>query len=783
MIKAVIFDMDGLLLDSERISMNFRAETHSGLGVEFTEMPDLVGKNATDVKAIYRKVFGSDEIYEEVQRRKKLFWSTYLEQHKIPVKEGVHELVHLLQQMHIPYAVATSTSETSAKAFLANAGILDQFDTFVFGDMVEHSKPNPDIFLKAAEMLHTAPEDCLVLEDSPNGARAGLAANMQTVIVVDLIDPDPELRGQVAACVNSLKELIPLIDNKNIREGDGVSLGIAIGEALVYAPYVPHVEERTIAAEEVETEIARYEALQASAKQELTGICGRFKDDDKGDIFKAHIDILFDAAIDEEIRDAIELDHQCADWAIFSVFEKYVRIMKKKEKALFRERANDIHDVELRLLRISQGVSESNLSMLEKPQIIVAKDLLPSDTALMDRKNVLALVTEEGGTTSHSAIIARSYGIPALLGVKGIMSEVQTGQQVIVDAVKGQIILNPAPEQLETAQQEKERFDREKEDEARFLNRQGVLKDGTPFSVCLNIASASSQELEGLQYTDGVGLFRTEFIYMGRSALPTEEMQFEIYKTVLEKAEGKPIILRTLDIGGDKTLECMELPKEENPFLGTRALRLCFDREDVFITQLRAALRASVYGSLWIMLPMVGSLEDIRKAKKLIADTKAALLAEGCPVSDDVKVGIMIEIPSIAMMADVVAEEVDFASIGTNDLTQYLLAADRVNPEVSAYYQPYHPAVFRLIGYAAKCFNKANKPISVCGELGGDPLVTSTLVGLGVNKLSMGCSSVAKVKKILSMTDLEEAKLLAQQVQKLGTAQEVKAFLTQQADK
>ncbi len=771
--------MDGLLLDSERISMSFRARTHAWIGHPFANMPDLIGKNETDIRALYRQEYGSDDIYDEVRRRKDACWQEFMAEHQIPVKEGVSEILALLKRLGISCAVATSSSEKQAKERLENAGILSCFDTFVFGDMVTHSKPEPDIFLEAAELLDTEPEDCLVLEDSPNGARAGLAANMTTVIVVDLIEPPADLRNQVKACVNSLKEVIPLIEANNERDGDAVSCGIAIGEALVYAPYTPEVEERTIEKEQAEAEISRYEALREAAKQELLEICGRFKDEKK-EIFKAHMDILFDAAMDEEIRDAIELDLQCAEWAVYSVFEKYVRIMQKKKNALFRERANDIHDVALRLMRISQGVRESNLSMLTKPQIIIARDLLPSDTALIDRENVLALVTEEGGTTSHSAIIARSYGIPAILGVKDIMRTAETGQQVIADAVNGKLILNPTQEQLDHYQREKEKLDREKAEEAHYLNCPTTLGDGSAFSVGLNIGSASPQELEGLRHTDGVGLFRTEFIYMGRTTLPTEEEQFEIYRHVLEKAENKPVLLRTLDIGGDKTLDCMELPKEENPFLGTRALRLCFAREDVFHTQLRAAMRASVYGSLWIMLPMVGSLDDIRKAKKIIADTKETLLKEGHDVSADIKVGIMIEIPSIAMMADLVAREVDFASIGTNDLTQYLMAADRVNPQVSPYYQPYHPSVFRLIGYVAECFRKENKPISICGEIGGDPLLTSALVGLGIDKLSMGYASVGKVKKILANTDPEQARALACRIQNMGTAQEVKEFLMKQ---
>ena len=303
------------------------------------------------------------------------------------------------------------------------------------------------------------------------------------------------------------------------------------------------------------------------------------------------------------------------------------------------------------------------------------------------------------------------------------------------------------------------------------------MADGTLLPVHLNVGSANDQELAAEKYTDGVGLFRTEFIYMGKEQLPTEDEQYEIYKKVLTAFGDRPVTIRTLDIGGDKKLQCMELPVEENPFLGNRALRLCFSMPEVFLTQLRAALRASVHGNLWIMFPMVGSMDDIRRAKAFVQQAKDQLDAQGVPYSPNVKLGIMVEIPSIALVADLAAKEVDFASIGTNALTQYSTAVDRMNPALREYYQSYHPALFRLIGYVVESFAKEGKPVSVCGEMGGDPYAAAVLAGLGMSKLSMGSASVARIKKMLSGLTMEKARELAAKARSLPTNDEVESYL------
>jgi phosphotransferase system enzyme I (PtsI) len=405
--------------------------------------------------------------------------------------------------------------------------------------------------------------------------------------------------------------------------------------------------------------------------------------------------------------------------------------------------------------------------------------LLPSDTASLDRGRVLAIITEAGGPTSHSAIIARSYGIPAVLGIEGLLATLEKSktESAAVDAESGEVFLNPDAELAAKFSERRKMFIKKREEALRFLGVEARTKDGVRVELGLNIGKVDDKELEGEAYTDFSGLFRTEFLFMGRDKLPGEDEQYEVYRKVLERYGERPVSLRTLDIGGDKPLSSMELPREDNPFLGNRALRLCFTHPEIFKTQLRAALRASVHGNLWLMLPMVGSIDDIRKAKKYINEVRAELTEKKIPFNKNFKTGIMIEIPAIAMIADLAAAEVDFASIGSNDLCQYLCAADRINPAVSAYYQSYHPGLFRMIGNVVAAFNKAGKPISVCGELGGDAVAAPLLIGLGLRKLSMGFASVAELKRVLAGLSLGEAEALAKKALVLQTAEEITVLL------
>ena len=565
-------------------------------------------------------------------------------------------------------------------------------------------------------------------------------------------------------------------------KGNPVSPGIAMGEVFLYSPSAPEISEKTIPPNESATAAAmeQYSNLLEKARTELTAIRDELMlndEVDKAKIFEAQIDILFDTAMNAEIKKLIANSLLSPGWAIEKTYSKYIRILSRGKDERIRERANDLQDIKARLHRIWFGAAVQSLKSLEKEIILVAHNLFPSDTASLDRSKVLAIITEVGGSTSHSAIIARSYGIPAILGIPNIMAQLRNGEPVIVDALEGALYTSPDDLAYKQYRDKREEYMIKAREISKYLSVEPVTKDGVRIEVSLNIESAAPDELSGSLYTDGVGLFRTEFLYMNSLILPTEEEQFLAYRKVALEFGERPVVLRTLDVGGDKQLGSLQLPKEENPFLGLRALRLCFEELPLFKTQIRAVLRAACYGNLWLMLPMVASLDDIRAAKAVIDDVKNCLAQEGIEFKADVPVGIMIEIPSIAMVADIAVNEVDFASIGTNDLCQYLTAVDRMNPAVSKYYQCYHPAMFRMIKQVVSVFNGAGKPVSVCGEMGGDPPAVAALIGLGIRKLSMGISSVPGVKKLITGLTLPQAIALAEQSIAKATASEVESCL------
>lgn len=567
--------------------------------------------------------------------------------------------------------------------------------------------------------------------------------------------------------------------------GIPVSGGYAFGNVYIYKPYKPEVSESCVASDRIDEEVSAYKAGKEKAKQELLSIIDRLeaKNDDKHKIFKAHINILYDVAIDEDITDLIEEESLSAPWAVKKVFDRYISRLKKGKSQLISERADDLNDVCLRLLRCLNNVEQSDLSLLDAPIILVAHDLLPSDTVNLDREKTLAILTEDGGPTSHSSIIARSYAIPAVLGIPNLLDNIPAEASVAVDACKGIVTLSPDEETCLEYRKLADEYKANVLKTEKFRTAECLCSDGSHIDIRLNIASGTQAELEASKYVDGIGLFRTEFLYMGRDALPDEDEQYEIYSRVLKAYGEKPVALRTLDIGGDKQTGCIDQPHEENPFLGRRALRLCFDMPELFKTQVRAALRAGLNGNLHLMLPMVGSMDDIFEAKKLIREAEAELESKNIPFSTDYKLGIMIEIPSIAMLADLVVNEVDFASIGSNDLCQYTLAVDRMSPSVSKYYQPLNPAVIRLIKFVIDEFNTAGKEICICGEMGGNPETATVLVGLGMRKLSMNISSVAKIKETLSLFSISQLEELSEQVLKAKTSEEANSIINNELER
>ena len=567
--------------------------------------------------------------------------------------------------------------------------------------------------------------------------------------------------------------------------GIPVTDGIAIGRVLLYLP------DNTGTGEEysdhtgwTEGELARYRQAAAEVKSELNRMVkdSAAAGQTHGDIFYAHAAMLEDQVLNAEIEDYIANQHMRASDAVRKVFTRYETALSQTRAVIIQERAADLADIKLKLLRNLAGKTRQGLSALPGPVVIVARDLLPSDTATMDRNNVLAIVTEKGSRTSHSAIIARSYDIPAVVGVSGALAGLKDGETVIVDSRSGRIYSEADEEDMERFRQLRDRYRAEKKEALGARKITPVTKDGVRIAVELNMEVLTQEVLDARSCVDGVGLFRTEFLYMDRWELPSEEEQFRVYRSVAEAFGSKPVILRTLDIGGDKHAACLDLPHEENPFLGKRALRLCFDRPELFRTQLRAVLRASAYGNLKIMFPMVSSVEDIRRAKAELERAKEELRQRGQSFQHHIPVGVMVEVPSIAIVADLAAGEVDFASIGSNDLCQHLMAADRKNHEVTEYCRPLHPAVLRLIDQVVRAFHLRGKPVSVCGEMGGDPLTALALIGLGVDGLSMGLSSLAPVKKMITSISAQEASELVQQLEKRCLSQDIRTALQELLD-
>ncbi len=562
-----------------------------------------------------------------------------------------------------------------------------------------------------------------------------------------------------------------------ILKGNSVAPGIAVGKVFVYKEDIFQPKASFVPEGTEQVQLDKYLLVKQKAYNELEKIklAAQKHDPEKAEIFTAHQEIVEDIIINEEIPAKILNEHLAGDWAIYQVYKTIYDTLKQTSDPLIAERAADFDDVLTLLLKLWYGKRSGELSALPEPVIVAASELSPSNAASMDKEKVLALITENGGLTSHSAILAKSFEIPAVFGIKGLLENIKHGQTAAVNADEGGVILDPDEKTAAEYNKKREIFLANKKETKVYLKKEGRTSCGVKIDIGLNISNADS-DLSAAEYVDSVGLFRTEFLYMGRGSLPSEDEQFSVYKKALECFGKRPVILRTIDIGGDKPISSMELPKEENPFLGNRALRLCFTYPEIFMTQIKAALRAAVYGNLWLMLPMVGSLEDIRKAKSYIAAASDELKKEG-KAFGDFKTGIMIEIPSIALVAEHAAKEADFASIGSNDLCQYLCAADRQNSVVGEYYQTFHPALFKLIKQTVSAFEKYGKPVSLCGEIASNLSAVPLLIGLGLRKLSMGAGSIAAVKHKLASVSIKQAEEIAKKALKCASAADVKKLL------
>ncbi|HDG4013578.1 TPA: phosphoenolpyruvate--protein phosphotransferase [Staphylococcus aureus] len=558
-------------------------------------------------------------------------------------------------------------------------------------------------------------------------------------------------------------------------KGIAASDGVAIAKAyLLVEPDLTFDKNEKVT--DVEGEVAKFNNAIEASKVELTKIRNNAEVQlgaDKAAIFDAHLLVLDDPELIQPIQDKIKNENANAASALTDVTTQFVTIFESMDNEYMKERAADIRDVSKRVLSHILGVELPNPSMIDESVVIVGNDLTPSDTAQLNKEFVQGFATNIGGRTSHSAIMSRSLEIPAIVGTKSITQEVKQGDMIIVDGLNGDVIVNPTEDELIAYQDKRERYFADKKELQKLRDADTVTVDGVHAELAANIGTPN--DLPGVieNGAQGIGLYRTEFLYMGRDQMPTEEEQFEAYKEVLEAMDGKRVVVRTLDIGGDKELSYLNLPEEMNPFLGYRAIRLCLAQQDIFRPQLRALLRASVYGKLNIMFPMVATINEFREAKAILLEEKENLKNEGHDISDDIELGIMVEIPATAALADVFAKEVDFFSIGTNDLIQYTLAADRMSERVSYLYQPYNPSILRLVKQVIEASHKEGKWTGMCGEMAGDETAIPLLLGLGLDEFSMSATSILKARRQINGLSKNEMTELANRAVDCATQKEV----------
>ncbi|WP_033104452.1 phosphoenolpyruvate--protein phosphotransferase [Staphylococcus aureus] len=558
-------------------------------------------------------------------------------------------------------------------------------------------------------------------------------------------------------------------------KGIAASDGVAIAKAyLLVEPDLTFDKNEKVT--DVEGEVAKFNSAIEASKVELTKIRNNAEVQlgaDKAAIFDAHLLVLDDPELIQPIQDKIKNENANAATALTDVTTQFVTIFESMDNEYMKERAADIRDVSKRVLSHILGVELPNPSMIDESVVIVGNDLTPSDTAQLNKEFVQGFATNIGGRTSHSAIMSRSLEIPAIVGTKSITQEVKQGDMIIVDGLNGDVIVNPTEDELIAYRDKRERYFADKKELQKLRDADTVTVDGVHAELAANIGTPN--DLPGVieNGAQGIGLYRTEFLYMGRDQMPTEEEQFEAYKEVLEAMDGKRVVVRTLDIGGDKELSYLNLPEEMNPFLGYRAIRLCLAQQDIFRPQLRALLRASVYGKLNIMFPMVATINEFREAKAILLEEKENLKNEGHDISDDIELGIMVEIPATAALADVFAKEVDFFSIGTNDLIQYTLAADRMSERVSYLYQPYNPSILRLVKQVIEASHKEGKWTGMCGEMAGDETAIPLLLGLGLDEFSMSATSILKARRQINGLSKNEMTELANRAVDCATQEEV----------
>lgn len=560
--------------------------------------------------------------------------------------------------------------------------------------------------------------------------------------------------------------------------GIGASAGIGIGSVVIVKE--PSLAYDNVTVSDAVAEKERFNnalekciaKTQAMAEDMKTRVGAK-----EAEILEGHVLLLMDPELTGQIETNIENEKMCAEAAVEQVCDMYAQMFSSIEDEMFQQRATDVCDIKTRLLKILLDVEDLDLAAVPQGTVLVAEDLTPSMTAGINPANVVGVLTEIGGKTSHSAILARALEIPAVLSIEGIVSKVENGQKVILDGSTGQVFLSPEEDTLKEYTAKREEYLAEKAALQAFVGKESTTADGHVVELCANIGKPEDAlkvvECDG----EGIGLFRTEFLFMDRPQVPTEDEQFEAYKKVAETLEGKPVIIRTLDIGGDKEIPYLGLAKEENPFLGFRAVRLCLKRDDLYRPQLRALLRASAYGEIKIMVPMISCIDELRAVKAIIGEIKAELDEKGIPYNKDIQVGIMVETPAASLMADAFAKEADFFSIGTNDLTGYTMAADRGNPDVAYLYSTYNPAVLRSIERVIKAGKAEGTMVGMCGEAAADPLLTPLLLSFGLDEFSVSATSILATRKTISLWTMEEANAVAEKAMTLVTEKEVREYL------
>ncbi len=562
-------------------------------------------------------------------------------------------------------------------------------------------------------------------------------------------------------------------------KGTSASAGIGIGKAV-------SVEEAElkIRREAITDPAAEKIRFQAAAKQAMEETDALAKDlatkvgEKEAEILKGHLLLLSDPMLTSEIENTIDGENVNSEYAIENVCNTYADMFASMGDELMQQRATDMRDIKTRVQKILMGINSVDISALPEGSVIIAKDLTPSMTAGINPEKVVGIVTELGGKTSHSAILARALEIPAVVALEGFLSQVSDGDEIILDGSKGFVMVNPEESVKTEYSAKREAFLKEKKELEQYIGRPTVTKDGVSIELVANIGKPEDVE-KVLHYDgEGIGLFRTEFLFMDRTSMPTEDEQFDAYRKVAVAMNGKPVIIRTLDIGGDKEIPYMGLKKDENPFLGYRAIRFCLDRkEDVYKPQLRALLRASAFGNIRIMVPMVTCLEEYREAKALVEEIKKELDEKGLAYKKDILVGIMVETAAASLMADVFAKEVDFFSIGTNDLTQYTMSVDRGNDKVSYLYSPLNPAVLRSIRHVIECGRKEGIMVGMCGEAASDPMLIPLLLAFGLNEFSMSASAILNARKLITGYSTKELQTVAEKAMTYATVKEVEDYM------